>query len=299
MFSRLFGWMKRKPGKLLARWTVDPDLWRQFVAMEASRGTAEPRSELPPTGEAPPAGVDILVEPHAFWIGGKRVAIPLRGTPEVLRAVLQETPHQPATIELSLKYPPYWTRSGGMRPPEYTRLAVPVPTSAWREATAVTAHFNRDTPGTPDFFHGRGDGSDPEDLSKCWSCGHETHKLRSECERCGASLQSRRWARRFGAVLALAGLFIAGVMGVVLVNMTPLLLQPGVSIDGSRFSGSGALAAVVLAIFIALFAFGATALSYGVWQMATGKRNLRVANVMIALFSMMTATVTLMTWLGT
>ena len=297
--SRLFGWFKRKPGSVLvARWRVEPELWRQFLAMEASRGTGEPLSELPRTGEPPPEGIEILFEPHAIWFGGKRVSVPLRGTPEVLRAEIQETAHWPTTVELSLKYPPYWTRSGGMRPPTYTRLAVPVPRSAWRDAKTMVAHFNRDAPGKPDFFHGPGDGSDPEDLSRCWSCGHETHKLRSECERCGASLQSRRWARRFGGVLVFCGLVIGGLMGAVLYNMAPLLLQPGVSINGSRFSGSGPLAAVVLAIFIAVFAFGATALAYGVWQVATGKRNRRVAYYMISLFSIITTAATLMTWLG-
>ena len=60
--------------------------------------------------------------------------------------------------------------------------------------------------GAQRFFHGRGDGADPEDLSRCMHCGFETHRYRSECERCGTGLQSRRWSRRFGAVLVLYAL---------------------------------------------------------------------------------------------
>lgn len=297
MLSGLLSWMKRKPGKkILARWRVEPDLWRQFVASEGQRAEGPPYSELPPNGDAPPDGVEVVVEPYALWIGGRRVSLPLRGSPEVLSAALEETAHAPTTIELRLKYPAYARSSGGLQPARYTRLAVPVPRSSWRESKTVVAHFNRDVPSEPDFFHGRGDGSDAQDVSRCWSCGHETHKYRSECERCGASLQSRRWSRRFGLMMIPCGLIITGLMGTVLYRTLPMLLRPGVQIDGRAFNGSGATAALVLAVFIAVFAFGAGIVLYGAWQAATGRRSLRLASALVMLFGGLLTLATVVPW---
>lgn len=275
---------------VIARWRLSPDEWRAFLALN-QRGQAndgEIGNELTPRDEIPSDGVEVIVGQEAVQVDGSIHRIPLRGTPEVLRADLHDNDAAgaPATIELQLKYPGAGTTaSGGPRPPTYTRLRFPVPGPHWREARRVVAHFNRDLPGKPDFFHGRGDGSDPEDLSTCWSCGFETYKYRSQCERCGAGLQSRRWSRRLGGVLVLCGLFITGLMSAVLYFTMPMLMNPGVNIGGSRFAGSPAAALGVSLILGAVWAFGATALGYGVWQMATGKRSLKVAKVMLAIFS--------------
>lgn len=275
---------------VIARWRLSPDEWRAFLALEQQRQATDGElgNELVPRDEIPPEGVEVIIGQEAVQVDGSIHRIPLRGTPEVLRADLQDNDGAGAlaTIELHLKYPSTGsTTSGGPRPPTYTRLRFPLPGPSWRDARRVVAHFNRDLPGKPDFFHGRGDGADPEDLSKCWSCGFETYKYRSQCERCGAGLQSRRWSRRFGLVLTLCGLFITGLMSVVLYFTMPLLMNPGVSVGGSRFAGSPAMAFGVSLVLGAVWAFGATALGYGLWQMATGKRNLKVVKVLLAIFS--------------
>lgn len=296
MAFRLPRWLQRTPGPdVMARWRVDAALWRDFLVLEQQRASEPEANELPPVNDIG-AAVEIVVEPDAIWVAGKRVSLPLRGTPEVLSAALHSQAGAPDILELRLKEPPYASGTRLM-PASYSRLSVPIPPANWREARKVAAHFNRDVPGKPDFFHGRGDGSDPEDLSRCWKCGHETWKFKSECERCGAGLQSRRWSRRFGIVLTLCGLIISGLMGAVLFNMLPMLLRPGVDIGGSRFSGSPTMAAVVLVILGAVFAFGLVALGYGLWQIATGKRSHRVAKVMLALATALFASASLITWL--
>lgn len=293
---RLPRWLRRKPGPdVLARWRVDAGAWRDFVALERRRASDPLANDLPPRGDAPIDGVEVVVEPDALWMAGRYIVLPLRGAPEVLSAELQSPAGAPAVIELRLKYPAYATRTRVV-PPRYSRVAVPVPHDHWRDARKVAAHFNRDVPGTPDFFHGRGDGSDPEDLSRCWKCGHETHKYRSECERCGASLQSRRWSRRFGFVLAFCGTVITALMGAVLYNLLPMLLQPGTDVGGARFNGGAGAAMGVLLLLGVVFAFGIAALCYGLWQVATGKRSYRVAMAMAAVGGGLFMLASLLAW---
>lgn len=273
---------------VIARWRLSPEQWRAFLALDgrAPDSGPGPANELTPRDDIPPDGVEVIVGRDAVLVDGSIHRIPQHGAPEVLSAELRDNDGvgAPATIELRLKYPGVGASSSGApRGPTYTRLCFPLPGPAWRDARRVVAHFNRDLPGTPDFFHGRGDGSDPEDLSTCWSCGFQTHKYRSQCERCGASLLSRRWSRRFGLVLTLCGLFITGLMSTVLYLALPLLMRPGVSVGGNRFDGSPAAALGVTLVLGAVFVFGVTALGYGLWQMATGKRNLKVAKVMLAI----------------
>jgi hypothetical protein len=285
---------------VIARWRLEPDAWRAFLAQEQERQRGGNEfNEFVAADAVPAAGVEVIVGEAAVQIDGSIHRIPLRGVPEVVAAELRDNDEvgAPATVELRLKYPGAASSGGGIAAPTYTRLRFPLPGPAWRDARRVVAHFNRDLPGKADFFHGRGDGSDPEDLSKCWSCGFETHKYRSQCERCGAGLQSRRWSRRLGAVLTLCGLFLTGLMSAVLFFLLPMLLRPGVNVGGSRFDGSPAMAALVMLILGVVFAFGATALGYGIYQMVTGRRSLAVAKVMVAVFSGLLFVASALAWL--
>ncbi|WP_460453370.1 hypothetical protein [Arenimonas aestuarii] len=281
----------------MARWRVDAGLWSQFVAAEARRGGSEPGNELPPLGDIPPAGFEVVVEENAVLVDGRRFELPRRGTPEVLKAGIRDPADAPTTLEITLKYPARGRRDGQMQSARYTRLTLPVPGPAWREARKAAAHFNGGRPGDPDFFHGRGDGNDPEDLSRCANCGHETYQFRSECERCGMGLQSRRWSRRFGFMLLLCGLILSALMGGVLFYTVPALLQPGELVGDVRFAGGPGMATLVLMLLVGLFVLGVAIVVYGIWQMATGKVSLRAARIAAYLLSALLFSATIIQWL--
>ncbi|CAN5468883.1 hypothetical protein BH18VER1_BH18VER1_14270 [soil metagenome] len=267
---------------IIARWRVEAEDWQRFLASDPQWSShANGRlNEFIPSDAAEPTGVEVVVGKAAVQIGDSIHRVSLRSTPEITEARLHEG--TPSVIELLLYYPAYAGPST-LNPARYTALRFPVGQGALAEARQVVAHFRGDLGGEPDFLHGRGDGTNPEDLSKCYNCGYETHKFRSHCPKCGTSLQSRRWSRRFGLGLVVCGAIICGIMGVVVISTGPMLLDTGVSSGGSRFSGTPGQARKVLAIFGAVLAFGLTALGYGVWQMFTGRRSKRVIYFAVAL----------------
>ena len=271
---------------IIARWRVEAEGWQRFLATDPQWSThAQGRlNEFSPSGAAEPDGVEVIVGKVGVQIGDSIHRLPLRSTPEITEARLHEG--TPGVIELLLYYPPYATRFG-MSPARYTALRFPVGRAAVAEARQVVAHFRGDLPGEPNFFHGSGDGTNPEDLSKCYNCGYETHKLRSHCPKCGTTLQSRRWSRRFGLGLVLGGLIICGLMGFVVFEVGPSLLNPGGSSGGTRFSGTPGQARMVVAIFAAVLAFGLTALGYGFYQIFTGRRSKRVIYFVVALAALL------------
>ncbi len=271
---------------IIARWRVETEDWQRFVASDPlwSSHANGRLNEFIPSGAAEPNGVEVIVGKAAVQIGESIHRVPLRSTPEITEARLHDG--TPPVIELLLYYPAYATRFG-MRPPRYTALRFPVGQGALSNARQVVAHFRGDLPGEPDFLHGRGDGTNPEDLSKCYNCGYETHKLRSHCPKCGTTLQSRRWSRRFGLGLVICGAIMCGIMGYVVFDMGPALLNPGAPASRTRFSGTPGKGRMILAIFGAVLAFGLTALGYGLWQMFTGRRSKRVIYFVVALAALL------------
>jgi hypothetical protein len=264
---------------VLARWRVSAADWREFVGRER-RAEGPPHNELTVRDEIPPAGVDVIVGRTAIMIDGSIHRIPRRGTPEVTAAAAHEGT---GVVDLQLFYPGTFGPTTSVRAVR-TRLRFPFPPEARLAAREVAAHYGGELPGEPDFFHGRGDGSDPEDLSRCWSCGFETYAYRSHCPKCGSSLQSRRWSRRLGVVLMLAGAFITVVMYLLIANLSPMLLEPGRRIGNTTFNGTPTQATAILLLFGAVLAFGATTLCYGFFQVTTGKRSRAVVYVLVAIF---------------
>jgi len=286
---------------ILARWQIDAATWSDFKTLndEINRRPECLFNELSIRDEVPTEGIEIIVGKTAIQIDGSIHRFPAHSTPEVTHSQLHENLTGPSYIELLLYYPGGGHGASGV-PIRPTRTAVrfPVVGTAWRDARIIVAHFGGLLPGKPDIFHGTGDGNNPEDLSRCWSCGYETYIYKSHCPECGSTLQSKRWSRRFGFVLSLCGLFITGLMGTVSYYMVPQLLQPGVEINGSRFSGNTTQAFIVLGIFGLVLSFGASAMFYGLWQMKTGKRNIRVVYSMVGIFGIFALVAMLMKKMG-
>ena len=163
---------------VIARWRIDAATWRAFLEADqhVRDGVGWLPNELSATDEIPAEGLEIVIGRDAIDVGGSVHVLPRHGAPEVLAAELSEGRGRPDSIELHLRYPGGGAGASGMqRGPTNTRLAFPVAPGAWRDARRVVAYFAQGRPGKADFFHGRGDGSDPEDLSTCWSCGFQTH----------------------------------------------------------------------------------------------------------------------------
>lgn len=275
---------------VLARWRIDAAHWRDFLALnsELDRAPGAYSNELSVREEVPAEGIEVIAGKFAIEIDGDFHALPARGTPEITRAEFHAGRDGLSYIELDLYYPGGGQGASGVpMAPKRSCLRVPVPPGAQGDAERLVAHYGGNVPATPDFFHGRGDGSDPEDLSKCWSCGFETYRFQSHCPQCGSVLQSRRWSRRLGVVMTACGVIVTGIAGGALYFETPLLLHPGVEIDGSRFDGTPGFALGVLTVFAALLAFGITALLYGIWQIKTGRRNKKVVSAMTAIVSLL------------
>lgn len=274
---------------IIARWYVDAATWRDFIALNHGINQ-EPGflpNELSIRAEVPARGIDVTVGSTAVQVGGSFHALPRRGVPEVTHAGLNTDGVRPSYIELHLHYPGGgYGASGVPRSPVRTALRFPVAAGARRDAERVVAHYSGSLPGKSDFFHGPGDGTDPEDLSRCIACGFETFKYVSHCPRCGHGMQSRRWSRRFGVALVVCGLFITGVIGTVLYYTVPSLLQSGGS-GGTNFRGTAGQGLLILGILGAVATFGVTATLYGLWQIGTGKRNRKIIYFLVGIFTLL------------
>ena len=96
--------------------------------------------------------------------------------------------------------------------------------------------------------------------------------------------RSPRTIRRLGWVLVVIGLFLIGLMGAITWKMYPSMSHPGVTdASGTTFTGTAAQAHDALQLFALVIAFGVVALLNGVWQIATGRRNLAFAAVTLVL----------------
>lgn len=286
---------------LLARWRIPPAEWREFLALNSERNSNGERrpNEFSPREEVPGQGIEILVGEDAIEIDGSLHALPRHGAPEITRFEFDEGRTRPSVIEFDLTYPGGGSGASGVpRGPTYGLLRFPVPAGAQREALAIVSHYGQLTPGKPTYFHGRGDGSDPEDLSSCLVCGFQTHRFISVCERCGAPMQSRRWARRFGRVLLVLGLLLSAGMTVLLANLLPLLLHPGVQVGNSRFDGSPGMAVGIVAILGMVEIFGIICVGYGIFQMVTGRRALGPAKALLAIASVLYLIALWIHWTG-
>jgi hypothetical protein len=271
---------------LFARWRIAAADWQAFVALDEERNTRGDRlrNEFSPRAEVSAQGVEIAVGKDAVEIDGNLFSLPLHGAPEITRAEFDESRIRISVIEFDLTYPGDGISDEGTpQGPRRSLLRFPVPVGAQREAQAIVTHFGRLGPQEPTFFHGRGDGSDPEDLATCWKCGFQTHRFASRCERCGATMQTKRWARRAGWLLVVIGLGLSLGMSWLLAMMLPMLLHPGDEINGSRFTGSPGMASFVILILGGVLAFGLLSLGYGVFQVVTGRRSWPVVRAMLAI----------------
>jgi hypothetical protein len=278
---------------LLGRWRIDAPTWRAFFDIE--QGFAlQPnvwQNEFQPRRDVPEEGAEVTVGTTGVVIDGSVHRLPRHGVPEVTAARLRRDTGPAPSVELHLYHPAM--KSGDRWVPEKrTTLRFPVAASAEGVAARYVAWCESGRPGEAGFFHGRGDGSDAEDVSTCRSCGWQTHKFVSRCERCGGAMLSRRWARRFGGVQFVLGVLLAGGIGVVLWAELGLpLLNPRAASGGTRFSGTRGQGMALLTLLGAVGAVGILSMLNGLWQMVTGRAGYQrwVKHVLLALVGVVVA----------
>jgi hypothetical protein len=112
-------------------------------------------------------------------------------------------------------------------------------------------------------------------------------------ERSGGDVQQAaqgdpRWR---GGALAALGVILVAVMVAVGAATVPQLVHPGRRIEGTRFTGSGQDALLILAVYAGVAAIGVAAIVYGVWMMRAGRQDKRVIAVAAALLALLLAVV--------
>lgn len=93
-----------------------------------------------------------------------------------------------------------------------------------------------------------------------------------------------RTIRRLGWLLLVIGLFLVGLMGTITWRMYPSMSHPGIpDASGSTWTGTAAQGHDALQLFGLVIAFGVVSILNGVWQIATGRRNLLFVGLTLAL----------------
>jgi hypothetical protein len=114
-------------------------------------------------------------------------------------------------------------------------------------------------------------------------CPNVTAEYFVNCPKCGRSLRTRLQVRRNGWILGLMGLLLIGLMGVISYNTAPMLLNPGVYVDGSKFTGTESQGKQILTLFATVILFGVTSLLAGVLQIITCRPSRWLALVLLLL----------------
>lgn len=86
-----------------------------------------------------------------------------------------------------------------------------------------------------------------------------------------------------GWMLIAAGLFLALMMGAILWHLGPLMLRPGVEIDGTTFTGTAVQARLFLGLMAVVGLFGALCVLNGIHILATGHVSLTGARFFLVL----------------
>lgn len=93
------------------------------------------------------------------------------------------------------------------------------------------------------------------------------------CPKCGGAMRSVGESPLRGIVLLMCGVFIVGLMGVITYNMYPTMMNPGESIEGTRFDGTADQARMILLLFGALIVFGLVAIANGIYMLVAKQQS--------------------------
>ena len=124
--------------------------------------------------------------------------------------------------------------------------------------------------------------ADPTELRTCYRCDYETTDVLDKCPRCGRSLRTARQVRRLGWVLTFLGAFLVVFMGVIAVLVTGLISRADESARAKLNDNSGMLL-FMYGLFGFVILFGLVGMAGGIWQIKYGKRNKKLAYIIIGM----------------
>lgn len=116
------------------------------------------------------------------------------------------------------------------------------------------------------------------------SCATRVEGNVPDCPNCGGKMLTPRAIKVRGWIILTIGIGLVIAMAVITANLYPLMSQPGVeSASGSRFTGTESDVRMILTLFGAVAAFGVASIVTGGYQAATGKRNMVLTWIMVAI----------------
>jgi hypothetical protein len=93
------------------------------------------------------------------------------------------------------------------------------------------------------------------------------------CPKCDGPMRSVGESPLRGIVLLLCGLILLGLMGTITYYMYPTLTHPGVTVEGSTFTGTADQARITLLLFAAVIVFGLVATANGIYMLVTRQQS--------------------------
>ena len=113
------------------------------------------------------------------------------------------------------------------------------------------------------------------------NCGVRYEGTERTCPQCGRTAALASAMKLRGVAALVAGLFLVGLMSVLMLALGPQLL--GYSVQGSNtsFNGSGSDGLVILALFAAIWLFGLVAIASGWAMIARGRRSVALFVLML------------------
>jgi hypothetical protein len=119
--------------------------------------------------------------------------------------------------------------------------------------------------------------NDPATAAKsvCQSprCATVFDGIAAKCPACGFRAVPQRRIRLLGGLLIFCGLLLLGIMIPVCLAIVPSMMNPGVEVGGTTFSGTASDASSALGIFALVIAFALASLASGIFQVRYGRQN--------------------------
>ncbi len=113
------------------------------------------------------------------------------------------------------------------------------------------------------------------DHSTCTApgCGAWADGAVAACPRCGGPMRLTKGSTARGWILLFLGLVLMGMMGAITGATAPTMLNPGVEIDGGRFTGTIEQGRIFLGLFMLVFVLGIVSTVYGLFQIVTRRES--------------------------